>query len=246
MPYLMIHDIRKEYFDLDLSGYRLTFDDGLFSQYYYYPRFKDHPEKLTFFITTSFIRPGGVRSMFAGEYIPYLKSKKYMFRTFVDQRFDHFMTVEEIQQLSAERNVQIGVHSHFHDVILCRSHARKRKPLSQWKLERFQYAPEIARRDFSIRSKIAFQGFDLQQGSLSRRSRADWEDYIKHDTEHCLKWMADNLGIAPEWYCFPFNEHNEKLISILKSFGFTKFFAARPGRSAEVLGRVDIDSLVPD
>jgi hypothetical protein len=40
--------------------------------------------------------------------------------------------------------------------------------------------------------------------------------------------------------------HNEKLISILKAFGFKKFFAARPGKNSEVLGRVDIDSLVND
>lgn len=244
MQYLMIHDIRQEYFDLDLEQYRLMFDDGLFSQYYYYPLFEGHPEKLTYFIATSFIRPGGVRRMFAGEYIPYLKSKKYMYRTFIEQRFEHFMTTEEIQELAAKANVRIGVHSHWHDVIPCRSHASKRKPLSKWKLERFQNSPEIARQDLSIRSKVAFQGFDFQDGSLRRRSGSEWEDYIKYDTEHSIKWMADNLGITPEWYCFPFNEHNEKLITILKSFGLNKFFAARPGKSTEVCGRVDIDSLV--
>ena len=50
MRYLMIHDIRKEYFNLNLDQYRLTFDDSLFSQYYYFPLLKDHPGKLTFFI----------------------------------------------------------------------------------------------------------------------------------------------------------------------------------------------------
>jgi hypothetical protein len=246
MPYLMIHDIRREYFDLDLDQYRLTFDDGLFSQYYYYPLYKDHPGKLTYFIATSFIRPGQARSMFTGEYIPYLKAEKYMYRSFIEHQFDHFMTIEEIQELAAKPNVQIGVHSHLHDVILTRSHARKRKRLSKWKLERYQNSPEIGRRDLSIRSKIAFQGFNFQEGSLSRRSSSEWEAYIKYDTERCLKWVADNLGFTPELYCFPFNEHNEKLIMILKSFGLKKFFAARPGKSSQVLGRIDIDSLVAD
>ncbi len=167
-----------------------------------------------------------------------------MYRSFIEQRFEHFMTIEELQELSAKSNVQIGVHSHLHDVILSRSHARKRKPLSKWKLERFQNSPEIARQDLSIRSKIAFQGFNFKEGSLSRRSASEWEDYIKQDTEHCLKWMMDNLGLTPELYCFPFNEHNEKLITILKSFGLNKFFAARPGKNSQVLGRIDIDSLV--
>ncbi len=244
MQYLMIHDIRKEYFDLNLDQYRLTFDDGLFSQYYYYPLFNDHPEKLTYFIATSFIRPGQARSMFTGEYLPYLKPKKYMYRSFIEQQFDHCMTTEEIQVLSAKANVQIGVHSHWHDVILTRSHPRRRKPLSKWKLERLQNSAEIGRRDLSIRSKVAFQGFHFQNGSLNRRSSAEWEDYIKYDTELCLKWVAHNLGLTPELYCFPFNEHNEKLISILKSFGFNKFFAARSGDNKDVCSRVDIDSLL--
>ncbi len=246
MPYLMIHDIRKEYFDLSLDRYRLTFDDGLFSQYYYYPLYKNHPERLTYFIATSFIRPGKARSMYAGEYIPFLKPKKYMYRSFIEHKFDHFMTTEEIQELAAKPNVQIGVHSHLHDVIPTSTHSRKRKPLSKWKLERFQNSSEISNRDLSIRSKIAFKGFNFQEGSLKRRSGREWEDYIMYDTELCLKWVENNLGFTPELYCFPFNEHNEKLISILKTCGFKQFFAARPGKSTEVVGRVDIDSLFKD
>ena len=48
-PYLMIHDIRKEYFDLDLDQYRLTFDDGLFSQYYYFPLLNKPPPGINLF-----------------------------------------------------------------------------------------------------------------------------------------------------------------------------------------------------
>jgi len=242
----MIHDIRQEYFDLSLDQYRLTFDDGLFSQYYYFPLLKKQPCKLTYFITTSFIKPGKTRNMFTGEYISYLKSKKYSYRTFIEGKFDHFMTIEELQAISSRTNVRIGVHSHFHDVILTRTHPRKRKPVSKWKLKRFQNLPDMSRQDFSIRSKLAFQGFNYRDGLLIQRTEAEWEEYIKYDTELCVRWVEDNLGFAPDLYCFPFNEHNEKLISILKTFGFKQFFAARPGKSSEVLGRVDIDSLVDD
>jgi len=246
MERLMIHDIRKEYFDLNLDQYQLTFDDGLFSQYYYFPLFENHPAKLIYFITTSFIKPGKARNMFGGEYITYLKSKKYGYRTFVEGKFDHFMTIEEVQAIASRSNVRIGVHSHFHDVIFTRSHPRKRKPLSKWKLERFQNLPDMSREDVSIRSKLAFQGLNYRDGLLVRRTEAEWEAYIKYDTELCVKWVEDNLGFAPDLYCFPFNEHNEKLITILKTFGFTKFFAARSGKNSEVLGRLDIDSLVAD
>ena len=246
MNYLMIHDIRKEYFDLDLNQYSLTFDDSLFSQYYYFHFFRNHPEKLIFFITTSFIKPGKARNMFKGRYIPYLKSKKYGYRTFIESKYDHFMNVAEIQKISQQPNVRIGVHSHFHDVILTRTHPHKRKPLSQWKMVRFEGFSKIADQDFSIRSRLAFQGYHLKSGLVTRRSVTEWEDYIKYDTELCMTWVEQNLGLTPDMYCFPFNEHNPKLISILKSFGFIKFFAARPGTNGEVFGRVDIDSLIDD
>lgn len=244
METLMIHDIHPNYFDLELTRYRLTFDDGLYSQYYYYPFFKTHAGELIYFIVTSFIKPGKARRMFAGDYIPYLKTKKYGYRTHVEGVFDHFMTLEEVQLLSEQPNTRIGVHSHYHDVILTRTHPRKRKPLSKWKLARFQNLPEISGQDLSIRSKLAFQGFNYQNGVLNRRSETEWEEYIKHDTEQAVKWMEDNLGFTPDLYCFPFNEHNEKLIAILKTFGFKNFFSARPGDFSEVEGRVDIDSLV--
>jgi hypothetical protein len=153
------------------------------------------------------------------------------------------MTTEELQELAAKSNVQIGVHSHWHDVIATHTHPRKRKPLSQWKLARFNHSSEISSRDLSIRSKIAFQGFNFQDGAFKRRSETQWEDFIRYDTELCLEWMENNLGLTPDMYCFPFNEHNEKLVSILKTFGFKQFFAARPGSSTEVLGSIDIDSL---
>ena len=242
----MIHDIRKEYFALDLNQYRLTFDDALFSQYYYFPLLKSHPHKLLFFITTAFIQPGRARGMFDGSYISYLKTKKYGYRTFIQGRYEHFMNQEEIQILSKQPNVRIGVHSHFHDVVLTRTHAKKRKPLSQWKMERFDGFSNLVDRDFSIRSRLAFQGFDLNNGILTRRSKAAWEDYIKTDTELCIKWVEQNLGFTPDAYCFPFNEYNEKLISILKTFGFQEFFAARPGTVTDIQGRVDIDSLIDD
>jgi hypothetical protein len=246
MQYLMIHDIRKEYFDLSLDQYRLTFDDGLFSQYYYFPLYSGHPEKINYFIATSFIKPGQARRMFSGEYIAYLKTTKYMFRSFIEDQFDHFMTTEELQDLSRRPNVTIGVHSHFHAILLTRTHPRKRKPISEWKLKYFDNLPEILRRDFSIRSKLAFQGFNYRDGEITRRTVAEWEEFIRYDTARCIQWVEVNLGFTPDRYCFPFNEYNEKLVSILKTFGFKQFFAAQPGKSSEVTGRIDVDSLFDD
>jgi len=244
MKILTMHHIRKEYFDLNLDQYQLTFDDGLYSQFYYFPLFKNHSEPLTYFITTSFIKPGSMRHMFSGQDLPYLKSKKYMYQTFAEGRFDHFMNVEEVQEICKFKNVQIGAHSHFHDVILTRTHPRKRKPLSPWKLERINNIEHISLEAFSIRSKLAFKGYEIDGGKVIPRSENAWEDFIKYDTEQCLKWFERNLNFQPRIYGFPFNEYGDKLVSILKSFGFKQFFAARPKNREEITARIDIDSLL--
>lgn len=244
MKILTIHDIRKEYFNLNLNDYRLTFDDGLYSQFYYFPFFKDHPEKLTYFITTSFIKAGKRRTMSDGRDLPYIKSKKYMYRTFAEGRFDHFMNVEELQEICSRSNVHIGAHSHFHDVILTRTHPHKKKPLSPWKIQRLKANKEISFEEFSIRSRLAFKGYEIDGTRLIPRSETAWGDFIKYDTERCLKWFERNLGIQPELYAFPFNEYSSQLIRILRSFGFKQFFAARPRNQEAINGRMDIDGLI--
>jgi len=244
MKILAVHDIRKEYFELNLNPYRLTFDDGLYSQFYYFPLFRNHPEKLTYFITTSFVKSGKMRPMFSGRYLPYVKSKKYMYRTFVEGRFDHFMNVEELQEICTHSNVQIGAHSHFHDVVLTRTHPHMRKPLSPWKIERMKAIKEISFEEFSIRSRLAFKGHEIDGEKLISRSETAWVDFIKYDTELCLKWFAQNLKMQPQIYAFPFNEYSDKFIAILKSFGFKQFFAARPKNTREINSRTDIDSLI--
>jgi hypothetical protein len=244
MKILTIHDIRKEYFNLDLNAYQLTFDDGLFSQFYYFPLFKDHPENLTYFITTSFIKPGKTRKMFDGRHLTYVKSKKYMHRTFAEGRFDHFMNIEELQEISKHQNVRIGAHSHFHDVIFTRTHPHKRKPLSPWKLERLKAGQKSSFEELSIRSRLAFKGYEADGGNLLPRSETAWEDFIKYDTELCLQWFEQNLNIQPQIYAFPFNEYSGKFFTILKSFGFKQFFAARPKNETEIAARMDIDSLI--
>ncbi|MBW2411542.1 MAG: hypothetical protein JRF72_17220 [Deltaproteobacteria bacterium] len=244
MKTLMIHDVRKEYFDLSLNAYQLTFDDGLYSQFYYFPLFKDHPEKLTYFITTSFIKPGKARKTYGGRDIPYTKSKTYMHRTFAEGRLDHFMNVEEVQEIGRQKNVRIGAHSHFHDVILTRTLPHKPKPLSAWKLERIRAMKELSSEEFSIRSRLAFKGVEVGDSKLIPRTEAAWEDYIKYDTELCLQWFERNLNIQPKIYAFPFNEYSTKFVTILKSFGFKQFFAAQPKNKKVITGRIDIDSLI--
>jgi len=240
----MIHDIRPEYFTLPLERYRLTFDDGLYSQYYYLPRLREHPEPLTFFVTTGFIQPGPARGRNPDRPPVPLKSKKYMYRTFFEGRRDHFMTVEEVQEIARQPGVRIGAHSHFHDVVLTDRLPRKPKPPSAWKKERFADFFRECDRNVSVRSRLAFRGFNYIKGRLVPRSRRRWEDDVRDDTQRCLQWFEEHLGFAPRLYCFPFNEYTPELIDILEEFGFREFFGARSSRDARIQPRLDIDGLL--
>jgi hypothetical protein len=113
-------------------------------------------------------------------------------------------------------------------------------------LERFADVPEALRAGLSIRSRLAFQGHEFRGDRLSRRSEAEWEDYIKRDTELCLGWFMRHLKRVPELYGFPFNEYSSKLISILKSFGFREFYAGSSVKHPEVIGRLDAEGLLTD
>lgn len=52
-PILMIHEIRDWMFNLPLHDYILTFDDGLFSQFYFLEKLKSIDTEKIFFITTN-------------------------------------------------------------------------------------------------------------------------------------------------------------------------------------------------
>jgi len=240
----MIHDIREDYFKLRLEQYALTFDDGLFSQYYYYPLLSRGQNELIYFIPTAFILPRPARPWFGGQHFGYLKSKQYMHAAFVRNDFEHFMSIEELQALAGEKKVTIGAHSHEHDVIVTRTGSRRKKEPSPWKLARFQNHPAITKNSYHIRSKLAFQGYELKGEHLSRRSESEWEDYIKYDTAQSLKWFDVHLNLRPEIYGLPFNEYSDRLLAILKSFGFKKFYGARPVEGKDICPRIDIDRLV--
>jgi hypothetical protein len=237
---LVIHDFRKDYFELNLAAYTLTFDDGLYSQYYYYPLLDPFDSPKFFFIITSFIKPGKARERFNGKFIRSVKSRKYMNDAFTNNDFSHFMTLEEIQELSTHKGVKIGTHSHFHDVII--HDTPPKKPTSQWKIKRLSYHPEKMNPKTSIRSSLAFQGFELREGKLVPRKQTKWMDYVKYDTELSLKWFEENLGFTPEIYGLPFNEYSDRMIEVLESFGFKEFYG-KSSKNKKIHARLDIDKL---
>ena len=243
MDTLMIHNVRKEFFRLDLASYELTFDDGLFSQYYYLPLFRKIETPRVYFIAAGFIRDGNKRDVFDGGHLPFVKSRKYMHDAFIEKKFDQFMTVEELGEVASDENATIGAHSHFHDVVPT-DHPLK-KPLSRWKIER---APlpgrDMGKFAMNRRSKLAFPGYVFSGGRLVERSKKQWEDFVRHDTESCLEWFEKKLGLQPDLYIFPFNEYTPELVEILESYGFRRFYNGRSGDGKKIVSRIDIDGLL--
>ncbi len=244
METLMIHNVRKEFFQLDLAPYRLSFDDGLFSQYYYLPLFERMENPRLYLIATGFIGQGKRRARFDGRHLPFVKSRRYMYRAIVEKNFDQFMNLDELKAVADGENVVIGVHSHFHDVVLA-EHPPK-KPVSRWKIARVPVPDALGGDSMNRRSKLAFRGFDVSGGRLVRRSRSQWEEFVRYDTESCLEWFEKKLGFQPEDYGFPFNEYTPELIEILKGYGFKNFYNGRSGDGMQIVNRIDIDSMIDD
>jgi hypothetical protein len=93
-----------------------------------------------------------------------------MFEAFIKKNFDQFMRLEELEKIADQKEVIIGAHSHFHDIILT-EHQFKKK-MSQWKLDRLP-CPLLNKNGSSMnrRSKLAYQGYSYSGGNLLKRSK---------------------------------------------------------------------------
>lgn len=105
-PVLMIHEVDETIFDLPLQDYVLTFDDGLYSQYYYFNRFKTIPTEKIFFISTDIICAGP-------QSIHFPACQEAHDKAFAGNKED-YMTLEQIKELMKDPLVSIGGHSHSH------------------------------------------------------------------------------------------------------------------------------------
>jgi len=242
---LMIHDLRPEYFDLPLGDYVLTFDDGLFSHYYYLPLLRRCGSPLLFFLATALVGEGPARPPFAGRTLPYRTPAEYARAAFLAGDRRDFLTVEEARILAREKGVRLGAHSHFHAVGLTDVAPRRPRPVSPWRVELFAGIPEELRRGLSIRSRLAFAGFVFENGRLRPRREAEWRADIRRDTECCLEWFERRLGVRPDAYAFPFNEYSPVLIEELERYGFREFYGPPRPKDPRVLARIDIEELLP-
>ena len=103
----MIHEIRDHIFSLPLENYTLTFDDGLYSQYYYFDRFRDVDTEKIFFISTNIVSSGNQSKDF-----PTCRDAHE--KAFRGNKED-YMTWKQIEELMRQPQVTIGGHGHDHN-----------------------------------------------------------------------------------------------------------------------------------
>jgi hypothetical protein len=105
-PVLMIHEVREWMFDLPLEDYIITFDDGLYSQYYYRDKFLSIDTPKIYFISSGIVCDDRQSTDFPSCEVAHEKA--------FNGNYEDYMTINQIEELMADPNVTIGGHSHSH------------------------------------------------------------------------------------------------------------------------------------
>lgn len=105
-PVLMIHEFRAEFFSLPLDQYTLTFDDGLYSQFYYWPALRELQTEKVFFISSGIVCDTHQSTTFLSCNEAHVQARR--------GNFEQYMTVDQIEELMEDPLVTIGGHSHSH------------------------------------------------------------------------------------------------------------------------------------
>lgn len=105
-PVLMIHEVDEKIFQLPLSNYILTFDDGLYSQYHYLPKLLEIDTEKIFFISSNII----CEEKQSTEIISCVDAHNKAF----NNNYENFMTLEQIKEIQKLPKTCIGAHSHSH------------------------------------------------------------------------------------------------------------------------------------
>lgn len=110
-----VHSVCKSLLELNLDIFTITFDDALYSQYFYWEHFKRFKTKKILFIPTGAIRlTDECRPTFSGEYINFPDCYKAMQRWKKNNDRKDYMTLGEIKFLINNSDIRIGGHGHGH------------------------------------------------------------------------------------------------------------------------------------
>ena len=108
---LVIHEISEKLFELPLENYILTFDDALYSQYYYWPIINKINTKKILFISPSLVYKSDIqRDQFSGTHLQFPNCYEAL-KLHKENNSSNYMTLKEIKSLDG---VSLGAHSFHH------------------------------------------------------------------------------------------------------------------------------------
>jgi len=108
----MIHEITSNVLDFirkEGSNYLLTFDDGLFSQYYYLNELKKINTKKIFFVST-----GLVHDLSKSSQLLNIDCRTAHKNFFENGDTSPYMTKDQIKEIMKTKDCEVGGHSHLH------------------------------------------------------------------------------------------------------------------------------------
>lgn len=218
---LMIHEVQYNMLDTDkyVEYDEYTFDDCLFSQFYYFDFFK----KGTLFICPSLLsKEKGIRKSFKDsksfKMFPTSVDAMYSYR--IQNRNDNYMTLDEIKYLLDNYDVEIGGHSFYHDAVIVQH--KNNKELNIWRSIMLKNIPEKLRKMFDVDSALTNDGIKYIDGKLKKGE--SYLKFVNEDTEKLCEWFDTNFGYVPKKYCFPFNKKTKEAKDIIESYGFNTFY----------------------
>jgi len=113
MKTLVIHEMRKQFFNAPLENYILTFDDALYSQYYYWTLIKKIKAPKIFFVATNLIGHGEKREQFSEEHKEFPSCYESLASYRDTGNKENYMRLSELKEMVNEGAI-LGAHGHNH------------------------------------------------------------------------------------------------------------------------------------
>jgi peptidoglycan/xylan/chitin deacetylase (PgdA/CDA1 family) len=165
-PVLMIHEMREEFLKLPLQDYILTFDDGLYSQYYFFDAIKKIKTKKIFFISTDIVAKESVKQS-----DNFTDCDRAHYKALHTSNLEDYLKWSQIREIDKDKDCYIGGHSHSH-YRLTENFSRLNNDTKRMKetfIEKLDYSPNKFcypyNQDSKLYERILYvHGFNEQYG----------------------------------------------------------------------------------
>jgi hypothetical protein len=193
-------------------NYIVSFDDSLYSHYYYLPKIRKlRPDlRLIVNITTSFLNPESIirETYESGKHLEFVDCDTYMYN-YLQDNLENFMTFAELDYLY-QIGIEVSAHSHYHKPVLIFGHPGK----NNWP---YEYYNLKSRNFINYRSALSIAGFEFKDNKFQRRSQETFEKFVEEDTDLCFETLS-KLNIKTNMYCLPFNDRSLYLETYLLKY----------------------------